>query len=433
MNTYTVKPGDSPSSIAFDNDGSLQSLLDANKHKPVALINGVVTFQTLYIGETLNVPTHWPCNGRNICGGGCAGQCSCKGKKKCSGGCGGGGCYCPGANNSTDYGGIRGGCGGCSSYPGNPPSSGSPPGTFPGIPGGSPGSMPTPGSPGGGGNPGGGPGGGGHWAPLPPGGGASGGGNPGGHGGPGGGPGGGGPGGGASGGGNPGGSNGGGASGGGNNSGGGGGASGGGNDTGGGSSGGVDTPPAVPPPSGGGNNVDQPPPAPISPVSPGGPGTPPIIPKYSYYNLGRHNGSGSMSGFPGLGDSTGATTDPTTGVVTLPTTTIVGDAGTPTWVMPTVVAALSAAAGFGLAYVVMRPAKSVHQIAREEFTRSNPIQLGSKIAGRTVEKIENHMGKSYVYLSGTVKSGLPNLPITDGKTVYMIQGHAFTNTPPGRG
>jgi len=388
MNTYTVKQGDSPSSIAWNNDGTLQSLLDANKHKPVALINGVVTFQTLYIGETLNVPTYWPCNGRNSCGGGCAGQCSCKGKKKCSGGCGGGGCYCPGANNSNDYGGIRGGCGGCSSYPGNPPSSGSPPGNYPSLPPGSPGSFPGPGYPGGGGNPGGnpggGPGGGGHWAPAPPGGGASGGGNPGGRGGPGGsGPGGGSPGG-AGGGGNPGGApggggggngsgSGGGASGGGNTAG-GGGASGGGNGAGGGASGGgngVDTPPATPPPSSGGNNVDQPPPAPITPVSPGGPGTPPIIPKYSYYTLGRHNGSGSMSGFPGLGatDSSGATVDPTTGVVTLPTTTIVGDSGTPTWVMPTVVSALSAAAGFGLAYMVMRPAKSIHQIAREETRR----------------------------------------------------------------
>jgi hypothetical protein len=63
VNTYTVRAGDSPASIAIGFAGCpacAGDLVDSNPHKPVAThANGYRTFQELYVGEVLNLPNKW--------------------------------------------------------------------------------------------------------------------------------------------------------------------------------------------------------------------------------------------------------------------------------------------------------------------------------------------------------------------------------------
>lgn len=58
------------------------------------------------------------------------------------------------------------------------------------------------------------------------------------------------------------------------------------------------------------------------------------------------------------------------------------------------------------------------------------INIGDKINGRRVTKIENLMGKTYIYLSGKLGVGLPKLPVSDRNTVYIIGNHQFVNYKP---
>jgi hypothetical protein len=59
---YRVQPGDSPLSIAVNHTGCrlcARELVDANRHKPLKTVDGVVTFRTLRAGELLNLPAKW--------------------------------------------------------------------------------------------------------------------------------------------------------------------------------------------------------------------------------------------------------------------------------------------------------------------------------------------------------------------------------------
>jgi hypothetical protein len=74
---YIVVQGDSPEKIASKKTGDRTRVIDlilANPNKERVVINGVLTFRTMYLGEVLKLPESWPC---------CAG---CAGK---SHGCGG--------------------------------------------------------------------------------------------------------------------------------------------------------------------------------------------------------------------------------------------------------------------------------------------------------------------------------------------------------
>ena len=55
--TYIVKPGDKPSTIAHRLGVSLESLLLSNLHKPIFRYAGRQTFQSLTVGESLKIPT----------------------------------------------------------------------------------------------------------------------------------------------------------------------------------------------------------------------------------------------------------------------------------------------------------------------------------------------------------------------------------------
>ena len=65
MRTYTVQPGDTPSSIAARDDMAgcpkcSVDLVRANSHKPTVVFpNGFITFKDLHAGEKLNVPAKW--------------------------------------------------------------------------------------------------------------------------------------------------------------------------------------------------------------------------------------------------------------------------------------------------------------------------------------------------------------------------------------
>jgi hypothetical protein len=65
MPVYEVQPGDSPASIAARDDmaGCMKcsrDLVHANPHKPTrTLPNGFTTFETLHVGEKLNLPEKW--------------------------------------------------------------------------------------------------------------------------------------------------------------------------------------------------------------------------------------------------------------------------------------------------------------------------------------------------------------------------------------
>lgn len=63
MRTYVVRPGDSPASIAAEYGfcpKCARDLVAANPHKESRILpNGFVTFHSLGVGETLNLPTIW--------------------------------------------------------------------------------------------------------------------------------------------------------------------------------------------------------------------------------------------------------------------------------------------------------------------------------------------------------------------------------------
>lgn len=63
MCQYTVKPGDSPATIARDHAGCpkcSRDLIAANPHKSaVGYGNGYITFESLEVGEKLNLPDKW--------------------------------------------------------------------------------------------------------------------------------------------------------------------------------------------------------------------------------------------------------------------------------------------------------------------------------------------------------------------------------------
>lgn len=63
MALYKVKAGDSPASIAraFTGDDSrMRELVTVNVQKPRVLVGGVMTWQSLYTGEMIQLPASWP-------------------------------------------------------------------------------------------------------------------------------------------------------------------------------------------------------------------------------------------------------------------------------------------------------------------------------------------------------------------------------------
>jgi hypothetical protein len=57
---YTVRTGDSPSSIAANAGVSVTELLQVNPTKPRKTVNGLATFRTLEVGERINLPVARP-------------------------------------------------------------------------------------------------------------------------------------------------------------------------------------------------------------------------------------------------------------------------------------------------------------------------------------------------------------------------------------
>lgn len=74
---YRVQYGESPATIAEKKTGDWRrsaELVKANPHKAAVIVDGILTFRDLAVGENLTIPENWPC-------------CASCAKHKSSGGC----------------------------------------------------------------------------------------------------------------------------------------------------------------------------------------------------------------------------------------------------------------------------------------------------------------------------------------------------------